>query len=79
MKKVVCNNCGSQEAADFVFRVLCPEKGCVNYDRKLADERAQEDTGLEIDFYTDGEGNCYISDITLDDLLADLDADLDDD
>lgn len=76
MKRVVCNKCGCKDAADFVLRILCPEQGCANYDRKLADERSQE---AEIDFVADAGGSCYLPDLDLDDLLADIDLSLDDD
>ena len=42
MKRAVCTKCGCKDAADFIFRILCPEMGCGNYDRKLSDERFQE-------------------------------------
>ena len=42
MKRAVCTKCGCKNAADFVFKILCPESDCGNYDRKLSDERFQE-------------------------------------
>ena len=42
MKKMTCPRCGNTEAADFIFRVLCPQKSCDFYDAKLAAERDEE-------------------------------------
>ena len=47
MKKMVCPRCGSPNAADFVFTILCPEKACAYYDAKLAEERAAESDELD--------------------------------
>jgi hypothetical protein len=80
MKRVVCTRCGCKDAADFVLRILCPEQGCTNYDKKLADERHQEDIDeLELDFIADSGGSCYLPDLDIDALLADVDLSLDDD
>ena len=77
MKKVVCTQCGCKSAAEFFIRILCPEKGCKNYDKKLADERFDEEVDeLETDFIADSGGSCYLPNINLDDLLSDI---LDDD
>ena len=87
MKRAVCTKCGCKNAADFVFKILCPESDCDNYDRKLSDERFQEnlDESLkelddELDFIA-GPGFVMpvnsLDDIDFDDLdLGDL---LDDD
>ena len=77
MKKITCTKCGCKDAADFILRILCPERSCKNYDKKLADERHEEDI-YELDKISDG-GSCYLPDLDLDDLLADLDLSLDDD
>jgi hypothetical protein len=50
MKKTVCPKCGDPEAANFTFTILCPKKGCVYFDAKLAEEREQE----EMDGLLDG-------------------------
>lgn len=57
MKQMTCPLCGCVNAADFVFKVLCPEEGCRNYDSKLAEEQDElqfldeiEELDSEIDF-----------------------------
>lgn len=75
MKKIVCNRCGCKSAVDFVVRILCPIRSCINYDKKLADEFKEK--SLEIDFLAGDDGQIY-SDFSLDDLIAGLDLDLDD-
>ena len=72
MKKVTCTSCGCTEAADFAVKILCPKTGCVNYDFKLAEERA-----AEIDFLADTDG--LVIPVKDDDLFLDyLNFDLDD-
>ena len=42
MDRMTCPRCGSPEAANFTFKILCPEEGCEFYDAKLAEERMAE-------------------------------------
>jgi hypothetical protein len=41
---MICPECGDARAEDFVFRVLCPNDKCKNYDAKLG---KQEEERLE--------------------------------
>jgi hypothetical protein len=42
MKRITCTKCGCKDAADFILKILCPQKDCTNYDSKLVEERREE-------------------------------------
>lgn len=57
MKKITCPRCGSEDAFDFVFKVLCPNESCIFYDPKLSDENNDD---IDPDFIVDDNGNSYL-------------------
>lgn len=50
MKNLICPKCGEVKAKDFIFKVLCPNNQCINYDVKLAKEEEDEKISKSLNY-----------------------------